>query len=64
MNYRQGDFPVAEKAAAEIVSLPMFPQLVAKQQARVVEEILNFVSMTGRKGIETEGASLAATRRA
>jgi hypothetical protein len=42
----------------------MFPQLAAKQQVRVVEEIINFVSMTGRKGVETEGASLARTRRA
>ena len=29
MNYRKGDFPITEKAAAEIVSLPMFPQLTA-----------------------------------
>jgi dTDP-4-amino-4,6-dideoxygalactose transaminase len=46
MNYHKGDFPVAERAAAEIVSLPMFPQLTANQQGRVVEEILNFVPMT------------------
>src|SRR5450432_3527273 len=31
MKYRAGDFPVSEKAAAEIVSLPMFPQLTAEQ---------------------------------
>ena len=37
LNYRVGDFPVAEKAAAEIVSLPMFPHLTAAQQARVVD---------------------------
>ena len=65
MNYRKGDFPITEKAAAEIVSLPMFPQLTAAQQARVVEEILNFTSMTARKQVETEAVSLtAATRRA
>ena len=34
--------PVAEKAAANIVSLPMFPQLTTEQQARVVEEISRF----------------------
>ena len=54
MNYRKGDFPVTEKAAAEIVSLPMFPQLTAAQQTRVVEEILNFTSMATRKHVETE----------
>ena len=42
LNYRKGDFPIAEKAAAEIVSLPMYPQLTAEQQARVVEEIARF----------------------
>jgi dTDP-4-amino-4,6-dideoxygalactose transaminase len=42
MNYRKGDFPVAETAAAEIVSLPMFPQLTGEQQAQVVEEIVSF----------------------
>jgi len=58
MNYRKGDFPMTEKAAAEIVSLPMFPQLTAEQQARVVEEILNFTSMRARKHVETEAVSL------
>jgi hypothetical protein len=43
----------------------MFPQLAAKQQVRVVEEIGKFISMTGRKGVETEAISLTAeTRRA
>ena len=65
MHYSLGDLPVAEKAAAEIVSLPMFPQLKAEQQARVVEEILNFLSMSGGKRVSNEAVSLtAATRRA
>jgi dTDP-4-amino-4,6-dideoxygalactose transaminase len=63
MAYSQGDFPVAEKAAAEIVSLPMFPQLTAEQQARVVEEILNFSFRFARKHVEAEAASLAAADR-
>ena len=44
LNYSLGDFPVAGRVAAEIVSLPMFPQLTADQQARVAEEILAFTS--------------------
>ncbi len=43
LNYRQGDFPVAEKVAAEIVSLPMYPTLQPEQQARVVKEMLRCV---------------------
>ena len=40
LNYRQGDFPVTEKVAAEIVSLPMYPGLKPEQQARVAREIM------------------------
>ena len=46
LNYSPGTFPVAEKIADEIVSLPMFPQLAAGQQARVIEETVRFVSRT------------------
>jgi dTDP-4-amino-4,6-dideoxygalactose transaminase len=57
MNYRKGDFPVAEKAAAQILSLPMFPQLTAAQQARVAEEILSFISGGARNPVELAAAS-------
>jgi dTDP-4-amino-4,6-dideoxygalactose transaminase len=40
LNYHEGDFPIAERAAAEILSLPMFPQLTPAQQARVTEEVV------------------------
>jgi len=40
LNYHKKDFPITEKIAAQILSLPMFPQLTAGQQARVVEEIV------------------------
>ena len=42
LNYGRGDFPVAERVAAEIVSLPMFPHLTGEQQARVTEAITDF----------------------
>jgi dTDP-4-amino-4,6-dideoxygalactose transaminase len=44
LKYSKGDFPVAERVAPEILSLPMFPQLTAQQQTRVAEEILAFTS--------------------
>jgi len=42
--YRVGDFPIAERVAAEIVSLPMFPQLGSEQLARVVVSTMRFTS--------------------
>jgi dTDP-4-amino-4,6-dideoxygalactose transaminase len=36
LGHKRGDFPQAERAAAEILSLPMFPQITAEQQDRVV----------------------------
>jgi dTDP-4-amino-4,6-dideoxygalactose transaminase len=38
-NYRRGSLPVTETAAAEILSLPMFPTLTVEQQQRVLEAI-------------------------
>ncbi len=43
LGYKTGDFPVTEKIAPEIVSLPMFPQLTSEQQARVVAETKRFL---------------------
>ena len=39
LGYKAGDFPVTEKVASQIVSLPMFPNLTAEQQERVVNEV-------------------------
>jgi dTDP-4-amino-4,6-dideoxygalactose transaminase len=43
LNYTAGNFPVTERIAAEIISLPMFPQLSADQQARVADELSIFL---------------------
>jgi dTDP-4-amino-4,6-dideoxygalactose transaminase len=42
MGHKKGDFPITEKIASEIVSLPMFPGLDAERQSRVVEQVLAF----------------------
>jgi dTDP-4-amino-4,6-dideoxygalactose transaminase len=39
LGYVQGDFPVAERLAKEIVSLPMYPNLTNEQQQRVSEKV-------------------------
>jgi len=42
IGFKSGDFPAAEKAAEQILSLPMFPSLTPAQQDRVIEEIARF----------------------
>jgi dTDP-4-amino-4,6-dideoxygalactose transaminase len=59
LNYSLGDFPAAERASAEIISLPMFPHLTTVQQVRVAEEILEFTSKTLCKRGESEENLLA-----
>jgi len=44
LGYPDGSFPVAERIAKEIVSLPMFPQLEECQQRHVVENVMAFIS--------------------
>jgi dTDP-4-amino-4,6-dideoxygalactose transaminase len=39
LGYKAEDFPVCALVAAEILSLPMFPQLSASQQARVADAV-------------------------
>lgn len=42
LGYQAGDFPVAEKVAAEIVSLPMFPGITSEQQQMVAARLREF----------------------
>ncbi|MBI2090367.1 MAG: DegT/DnrJ/EryC1/StrS family aminotransferase [Deltaproteobacteria bacterium] len=42
LGHRQGDFPHAERAAAEVLALPMFPELTREQQEIVVQSIQDF----------------------
>jgi dTDP-4-amino-4,6-dideoxygalactose transaminase len=43
LGYKAGDFPVTERVAKEIVSLPMFPHLSGSQQDEVVSKVKEFV---------------------
>jgi dTDP-4-amino-4,6-dideoxygalactose transaminase len=42
LDYKPGDLPVTEEAAAQILSLPMYPQLRREQQQRIAEAIGEF----------------------
>jgi dTDP-4-amino-4,6-dideoxygalactose transaminase len=39
LRHARGDFPVTERAAGEILSLPLFPHITREQQARVAREV-------------------------
>jgi dTDP-4-amino-4,6-dideoxygalactose transaminase len=44
LGYREGDLPVSERAAREVLALPMFPELTEEEQRYVVTCIKGFYS--------------------
>jgi dTDP-4-amino-4,6-dideoxygalactose transaminase len=44
LGYRKGDFPVAEKAASEVLALPVYPELADEQIAFVAAKVKEFLS--------------------
>lgn len=42
LGYKEGDFPVAERAAHETLALPVYPELTDQQQDYVVNKIAEF----------------------
>jgi len=42
LGYKQGDFPASERAAREVLALPMFPELTAEQQDHIVAAVREF----------------------
>ena len=46
LGYKSGDFPNAEKACSEILSLPMFPTISPQQQSEIVETLLSVSEAT------------------
>lgn len=44
LGYKPGDMPMAEKAAAEVLAIPIYPELTMEQKERVVQAIKEYYS--------------------
>lgn len=54
LKFRQGDFPVSERLASEILSLPMYPGLTEQKQKYVAEKIIEAVDTITAKSAESD----------
>jgi dTDP-4-amino-4,6-dideoxygalactose transaminase len=61
LGYSKGDFPVSEKAASQILSLPMFPGLTYAQQERIAQHVLEFVDAEANSGISAASPIVSLT---
>ena len=43
LGHKQGDFPESEKAAEEVMALPVYPELTEEMQNYVAETVLSFI---------------------
>lgn len=49
LGHKAGDFPHAEHAAKEVISLPMYPELRPEQITRVAEAVAEFVTLADHR---------------
>ena len=49
LGYRGGDFPASEEAAREVLALPIYPELSAEQQRRVIQSCAAYLRQQVRR---------------
>lgn len=54
LGYRVGDFPVCERAAHQILSLPMFPTISALDQARTAHAVIRAVQRATARAVAAD----------
>jgi dTDP-4-amino-4,6-dideoxygalactose transaminase len=52
LGHKPGDFPESERAAAQTIALPMYPELTESMQAHVVKSIAEYVAAHGTSSRE------------
>ena len=43
LGYREGDFPASERAAQDVVALPIYPEITVDQQRCVIQSVADFL---------------------
>jgi dTDP-4-amino-4,6-dideoxygalactose transaminase len=49
LGYQVGDFPVSEEAARQVLALPIYPELTADQQQRVIQSCAAYLRKQARR---------------
>ena len=62
LGYRQGQFPHAEAAADQVLSLPMFPELTEAQTSQVADALLSVTARTSAQDLLPWAANDVMTR--
>jgi dTDP-4-amino-4,6-dideoxygalactose transaminase len=48
LGYKKGDFPCAEKASQDVLSLPVYPELSEGQKEYIIRGIIDFYDKVSR----------------
>jgi dTDP-4-amino-4,6-dideoxygalactose transaminase len=59
LKYPRGSFPICERVASEILSLPMYPQLRVDQSQKVVRAVAAFLSVRPKPATVEQGQPVA-----